>query len=467
MNQRNLADNLDEGEFESADGASGNESDFSAIHRSLLERSRGCWRSLNVGLAAWGCLQAGSLIASVFESQTYDLFDGLQSLVIPDGSSAGISDTRTFSIAAHELTVLSVTLNISAQFNGDIYGYLVHDDRIAVLFNRAGSTSSDRFGYGDTGFQVTLTDAPSDQDIHTYRSTVTPNAGSPLTGSWQPDGRLADPDVVTGSDLRLGTLSVFTGCNPNGDWTLYLADLSAGASSSLDSWQLDVTAIPEPSTTMGLAGMGLLVFAWWRRRQQLSAGRSSSQALHPADLLRAPSQGSASRAATGYWAIRLAARDVLPNPDRFMVPVRSNNEIPLSMKSRRSFICKTASAMAALSAAPTLVAATTTRSWRSTTRMNPAALNYAAFSQMTGTQFQVRDSQGTVHSLALGQATQCTTQPGLENFSLVFLGAARTALPQGTYRFIHSRLGTFDMFVVTKPYDDSCVCYEAVFNRLV
>jgi subtilisin-like proprotein convertase family protein len=220
------------------------------------------------GLLAWACVPPANVQGVVFASQTYEQFDGLESLVIPDGSSAGISDTRTFSIAAEQLTSLSVTLDLSAQYNGDLYGYLVHDDRIAVLLNRSGSTTSDRFGYSDSGFQVTLSDNPIDPDIHRYRLVSQPGTGLPVTGTWQADGRLVDPDAVVDSDLRLGTLSVFAGCNPNGDWTLYLADLSAGAPSSLNSWRLDVTAVPEPVTAVGVSAALLLLFAGWRRSQR-------------------------------------------------------------------------------------------------------------------------------------------------------------------------------------------------------
>jgi subtilisin-like proprotein convertase family protein len=237
-----------------------------------VENHRGCLHFLFAGLITWGCLQGMTGMAAVFVSQTYEQFDGLEALVIPDGSSAGVSDTRTIGVSTGELTSMSVSLDISTQFNGDIYGYLVHEDRIAILLNRSGTTASDRFGYADSGFRVTLSASPTDEDIHTYRSITTPGTGLPLTGNWQADGRLVDPDSVINTDSRLGTLSVFNGCNPYGNWTLYLADLSAGGASSLNSWTLDITAIPEPATATGLIGATLLGLAWWRRQRQHRAG---------------------------------------------------------------------------------------------------------------------------------------------------------------------------------------------------
>ena len=47
----------------------------------------------------------------------------------------------------------------------------------------------------------------------------------------------------------------------NGTWTLFLADLSAGAQSQLVSWELDITAVPEPvNVALGIfAGVFLAV----------------------------------------------------------------------------------------------------------------------------------------------------------------------------------------------------------------
>ena len=40
-------------------------------------------------------------------------------------------------------------------------------------------------------------------------------------------------------------LSSFTG-GANGIWTLYLADVSGGDVNTLNSWTLDIAAVPEP-----------------------------------------------------------------------------------------------------------------------------------------------------------------------------------------------------------------------------
>jgi hypothetical protein len=55
--------------------------------------------------------------------------------------------------------------------------------------------------------------------------------------------------------------SSYTGQDPNGSWTLFFADMSGGQQSTLNSWELDFTAlIPEPAN-VALAVLGLLAAA--------------------------------------------------------------------------------------------------------------------------------------------------------------------------------------------------------------
>jgi hypothetical protein len=53
-------------------------------------------------------------------------------------------------------------------------------------------------------------------------------------------------------------LDGFTGRNPNGDWTLFIADQGAGDTATLTGWTLSITAVPEPSAAM-LGGMAALL----------------------------------------------------------------------------------------------------------------------------------------------------------------------------------------------------------------
>jgi subtilisin-like proprotein convertase family protein len=161
--------------------------------------------------------------------------------VVPDGNAAGLSEVRTLSSAIATIASVKVRLKVSGEFNGDLYGYLRHGTGFAVLLNRTGRSTTNSAGYDDSGFDVTFqTGAPSG-DIHVYRDAVTPSAGSPLTGTWEPDGRNLDPAGVTHETPRTATLASFNGLDAAGEWTLYLADVESGGTNLLTSWELEIT----------------------------------------------------------------------------------------------------------------------------------------------------------------------------------------------------------------------------------
>lgn len=170
---------------------------------------------------------------------------------IPDGRTAGWSDTRSVSDIPSGLAIANVTcaFTISGAYNGDLYGCLSHDGMLVPLLNRvgtgAGSDPAYSFGYGDGGFSgVTLADGGANGNIHNYGGTVVPS------GTYAPD---------SGGVTFAGT---FGGLNPNGTWTLFLADLSSGGGQSqLTSLRLGITEVPEPvNVALGIfAGVVLVV----------------------------------------------------------------------------------------------------------------------------------------------------------------------------------------------------------------
>jgi subtilisin-like proprotein convertase family protein len=193
---------------------------------------------------------------------------------IPDGNLTGVQSSLNLSGLQGSILDLNVSLNIAGGFNGDYYAYLTHNSALSILLNRPGRTGSSSVGYGDAGFGPDssanrfLFDDQAAHDVHLYRTfPFTLNAGE-LTGTWQPDGRAIDPlssGATFDSSARSAMLSLFNGGDPNGTWTLFVADTSSGGEGTLVSWSMDITtsAVPEP-TVAGLLVLGAMS-CWFRR----------------------------------------------------------------------------------------------------------------------------------------------------------------------------------------------------------
>ena len=178
--------------------------------------------------------------------------------VVPDNSAVGLSDTRTLSSTIDSISSVSVALTMRDGWAGDIYAYLVHGSGFSVLLNRPGKSLALPAGSDASRIEVTFTD-DSLADIH----NAIANEGV-LSGAFQPDARNVDPANALDSSPRSAFLNTFQGLDANGDWTLFIADVSAGDTMVLESWTLTVTGVPEPSAMLlALAGMPLL----WKRRR--------------------------------------------------------------------------------------------------------------------------------------------------------------------------------------------------------
>jgi subtilisin-like proprotein convertase family protein len=192
---------------------------------------------------------------------------------IPDGNPVGLTSSTNISGLYSLSTVSSVTVNldITGGFNGDLYAYLAGPGGgFAVLLNRTGITSGNSFGYSDTGFNITLSDSAAN-NIHLYQNdSPSYNGSGQLTQIWAPDGRNIDPQSSPSafdSASPTADLSSFNGANPNGTWTLFVADLSSGGQGTLVSWGLTVVTVPEPQTWVLIAGgLGLLLAVNRRRK---------------------------------------------------------------------------------------------------------------------------------------------------------------------------------------------------------
>ena len=170
--------------------------------------------------------------------------------IIPAGSPVGAVFTATLSgytdgiNANPTVSQLSVNLNISGGYNGNLYAYLIAPNgTLVVLMNQPG-VAVNGFGAYGAGMNLTL------QDGATANGSIqNATSGGILSGSYNAAG---------GSSA----LSAFDGSQVNGVWTLYFADLASGTGSSTLNWSIGLTPVPEPvDLALGLFAAMLLALA--------------------------------------------------------------------------------------------------------------------------------------------------------------------------------------------------------------
>jgi subtilisin-like proprotein convertase family protein len=169
---------------------------------------------------------------------------------VPDANLSGWSDTRSISGLNGMIQDLSVTLDLANGWNGDLYAYLVHGDGFSVLLDRVGYSGSG-FGYGDAGFIVTLNIAGN--PIESYQSySPSFNGGGQLLGDWAAHSGLGS----------------FLGLDPNGSWSLFIADYSGGGVTTVQNWglEMNLVAVPEVESWIAAALAGAFG-AFWLNRQ--------------------------------------------------------------------------------------------------------------------------------------------------------------------------------------------------------
>jgi hypothetical protein len=195
---------------------------------------------------------------------------------IPEFPTTGLGVYSTISLTGQTDLVgtLRVFLEVSGDYNGDLYFFLTHDSQMAVLLNRVGRTAGNPLGYGDAGLNVTFEDLAAGGEIHRYRQLLsgsdTQALSGPLTGTWAPDGRPVSPGVVTEASSRTAGLSVFGGGSADGDWTLFATDYETGGTHRLERWGLEFIPVPEPVGTGVFAVVAVVpVISRWRRHARV------------------------------------------------------------------------------------------------------------------------------------------------------------------------------------------------------
>lgn len=201
------------------------------------------------------------LSAAVTETYTYSSLNQ----PIPAGNASGVTLSYNPGSTIASIDSLRVSLDITSDSNGSLYFYLSHGSDICVLLNRPGRTTANLAGYDDHGFNVTFDDSQINRDIHVYNTIEAPQSGQPLTGLWQSDARLTDPDLVLDASPRNADLTSFNAKDANGTWTFFLASLESGGTTTLNSLTLEITGVPEPLTYAWATGLVLLGFAAFRK----------------------------------------------------------------------------------------------------------------------------------------------------------------------------------------------------------
>jgi len=197
----------------------------------------------------------GLLLAPILGTATASEFVREVGQLIPDNDPTGIVSVLDVSGSGLDLSKVTVSLELTGGFNGDLYAELRHDSGFSVLLNRVGRTEGQSFGYLDSGLSVIFDDDAPNGDIHLYQETL---EGAPLTGLWQPDGRTSLPSATVSSDPRTASLANFVGVNPNGTWTLTIADHDGGGEATLVRWGIRITQVPELSS-QAMAAIGALI----------------------------------------------------------------------------------------------------------------------------------------------------------------------------------------------------------------
>jgi subtilisin-like proprotein convertase family protein len=192
------------------------------------------------------CLSA---VLPRLQAQTIETYTFTTNRLVPDGDVVGLSDVRNINSAIGTIAAVKVGFKLTGEFNGDLFVYLRHASGYTVLLNRPGKTSGNPAGYADSGFNVTFQDGASNGDVHLYQNVTTPAGGSPLTGSWQPDGRTNDPASVTDAAGRATSLTNFVGLSAAGEWALYVADMESGATNMITEWSLEISGAAYPTLT--------------------------------------------------------------------------------------------------------------------------------------------------------------------------------------------------------------------------
>jgi subtilisin-like proprotein convertase family protein len=201
-------------------------------------------------------LAAVSSMASITTNFNYTSLPN--SGYIPDNDPNGWASTINLSGTGLTVQDVTVTLSVSGGWNGDLYGYLVHDTGgFVVLMDQVGKDGTHTYGFGNAGFDnITIASTGS--------SLTTLGVGG---ASYSASGPISSGTYAAqGGTTQMGS---FAGTSVDGAWSLFFADRSGGDISQVTGWSLTINAVPEP-TTWAMMFFGAVFGGWqfvsWRKK---------------------------------------------------------------------------------------------------------------------------------------------------------------------------------------------------------
>ncbi len=157
---------------------------------------------------------------------------GANATIVVSGLTGNISRVQfRFTGAACTAAIGATTVGLNHTWVGDLIGTLRHPDATSVImFNRIGVSASSTVGNSGNNFCQTLFDDAATTSIQSFPAS---SAGEPFTGTFAPANPLAG----------------FNGRNPNGTWTLNVADRAGADTGSIRSFELIITTTLPPTCT--------------------------------------------------------------------------------------------------------------------------------------------------------------------------------------------------------------------------
>lgn len=176
---------------------------------------------------------------------------------IPDSNVAGVSTQITGVPALASINSVSITM--AHTWTGDVTLTLNNGSTTVNLMVRPGRGTGTGFG-DSSNLSGTYTFAAAGADF------VAAAVAAPTTAD------IVAPGTYFSSDMNTSTTSsvangFFSGAQAAATWTLFASDSAGGDTGSIETWSIDGSPVPEP-TTMAALGLGLAAVARRRRNKK-------------------------------------------------------------------------------------------------------------------------------------------------------------------------------------------------------